>query len=80
MGFGFPFFQGAIKNTHGWERDQETVKPPLFFSRGAGAGETLTERVERDEEDILDGIWPGSHNALLLTQFVACHLTGDWLA
>jgi hypothetical protein len=35
---------------------------------------------DREEVDILDVIWPGSHNVTLLTHFVSCHFAGDWSA
>jgi hypothetical protein len=34
--------------------------------------------MERDAASISDGIWPGSHNIILLTCFIACHHAGDW--
>ncbi len=35
---------------------------------------------DREEADILDKIWPGSHNITLLTRFFLCHFAGDWSA
>jgi hypothetical protein len=35
-------------------------------------------QMERNKASILDGIWRGSHNIILLTRFVACHFVGDW--
>jgi hypothetical protein len=36
--------------------------------------------IDQDKEDILKGIWPGSHNVHLLTCFITCHFSGDWTA
>ncbi len=43
----------------------------------AALGSSATN-ADQDEEDILKGIWPGSHNVHLLTHFVTCHFAGDW--
>ncbi len=34
----------------------------------------------RKEANILDRIWPGSHNITFFTHFVFCHFAGDWSA
>ncbi len=39
---------------------------------------TCTNHADQEEEGILDEIWPGSPNALLLTQFAMCHFAEDW--
>jgi hypothetical protein len=36
--------------------------------------------TELSHDAIEDGIWPGSHNVLLLTHFVSCHFLGYWTA
>jgi hypothetical protein len=45
----------------------------LFEDHGSNSYQT-----NKKETDILDGIWPGSHNATLLTRFMTCHFSGDW--
>jgi hypothetical protein len=35
---------------------------------------------DADENDILDGIWPGSHDIQLVTRFVISHFSGEWTA
>jgi hypothetical protein len=53
-----------------------SVKPTtLFGNHGPNSLQT-----DKEETDILDGIWPGSHNVTLLTRFVTCHFSGDWSA
>ena len=41
---------------------------------------SLVSNVDQDKEDILKDIWPGSHNIYLLTCFVTCHFSVDWMA
>jgi hypothetical protein len=41
---------------------------------------TSTPWCNKEEADILDGFWPGSHNITWLTHFVLCHFAGDWSA
>jgi hypothetical protein len=36
--------------------------------------------IEVSHNAIEDGIWPGSQNVSLLTHFVSCHFSGDWMA
>ncbi len=38
----------------------------------------VSHQMERDAASISNGIWPGSHNIILLTRFVACYPAGDW--
>ncbi len=52
------------------------IKPISLF--GNHSSDSL--QTNKEETDILDGIWPGSHNATLLTHFVTCHFSGDWSA
>jgi hypothetical protein len=40
----------------------------------------VTSLPTKEETDILDGVWPGSHDVTLLTRFVSCHFNGDWSA
>ena len=52
------------------------VKPTtLFGNHGPNSLQT-----DKEKTDILDGIWPGSYNATLLTHFVTCHSSGNWSA
>jgi hypothetical protein len=39
-----------------------------------GSHDSNSLQANKEETDILDGIWPGFHNASLLTHFVTCHL------
>jgi hypothetical protein len=41
---------------------------------------SLAANIDQDKKDILEGIWPGSHNVHLLTHFARCHFAGDWTA
>ncbi len=52
------------------------VKPISLFENHSS--DSL--QTNKEETDILDGIWPGSYNANLLTRFVTCHFSGDWSA
>ncbi len=47
---------------------------------GVAALGTLAANVDQDKGDILECIWPGSHNVHLLTPFVTCHFSGHWMA
>ncbi len=48
-----------------------------LFGTQQSAGTLLPTK---EETDILDGVWPGSHDVTLLTCFVSCHFDGDWSA
>jgi hypothetical protein len=39
---------------------------------------TYTALLDTCNDDILDGVWPGSHDIQLLTCFVMTHCSGDW--
>jgi hypothetical protein len=43
------------------------------YTQGKGDNGVL----DQEEQDILDGIWPGVSNSFLLTCFIACHFAGD---
>ncbi len=54
---------------------QTLVKPMTLF------GEKRTPiacQVNNKEAAILDRIWPGSHDVVLVIRFVLCHFAGDW--
>jgi hypothetical protein len=51
------------------------VCPTTLFNDNRNPDSLL---MERDEVSILDRIWTGSHNIILLTRFVVCHFAGDW--
>jgi hypothetical protein len=54
-----------------------TVKLTTLFGMERFAS---TPWSNREEADILDGLWLGSHNITWLTHLVSCHFAGDWLA
>jgi hypothetical protein len=73
--------QSASSGTaRGWVQGRGTATLSPNFSHGSVTGGTPANRVDTDEANMLDRIWPGSHNEVLHSCFVACHLTGDWMA
>ncbi len=35
--------------------------------------------AKQAEQDIFEGVWPGSYDPCFLTHFVTCHFSGDWM-
>jgi hypothetical protein len=54
------------------------------MSRGVGDSSSGMDKAGSDsledegEDEILKGIWPGTHDPHLLTWFVSSHFSGDW--
>ncbi len=64
-------------SARGWVQSRGMATLSVNFSHGSVARETLADQVDRDEANMLDKIWPGFHNVLQLTHFVASHFAGD---
>jgi hypothetical protein len=68
-----------------------SLPSPSNLSGGGGGIDAVGEAGDADVSSppnlsadrggaICDGIWPGSHNVSLLSQFVSLHFAGDWSA
>ncbi len=47
---------------------------------GRTPADTGSVSLDAGNDDILDGIWPGSHDIQLVTHFVMTHFARDWTA
>jgi hypothetical protein len=56
------------------------LKSPLKFYCGYTPAAAQLVPANTGKDDILNGIWPGSHDIQLLTQFVTTPFVGDWTA
>jgi hypothetical protein len=56
------------------------LKSPPELQRGRIPADATSVSSDAEEDDLLDGIWPGSHDVRLVTCFVFLHFNGDWTA